>query len=506
MELDENLLRDDSELVYKDKSIYVLQYKEENQASVSYGLILDIVGNEITINNDIGEGSLGAPILNLSTNKVIGICQGITAKGSLIRKDFNFNYKMPESYPKNEIKVTFNIQQEDIGKKIYYMYNISKNKDENNYLDNKEDNHIARAKSLEIYHYFLNDYHPKIYINEIENKEFDYYFKPTEAKLYTVIIKFTKEIPDCSYMFYDCDRIISIDLSFFDSKKVNNMRHMFNGCSNLRYINFSNIDTRNVINMERIFCNCFKLKYLDLSNFNTKNVIYMDFMFYNAKNLEKIIFSENFKTINVINMDYMFSGCLNLKELNLSTFETDNVTNMSNMFYKCGNLKEINLLNFNTENVTSMDLMFYSCKKLKKLDLSSFNTSKVTNMAWMFYDCSKLEELNLASFNTENVRDMEDMFSNCKKIKVIDITNFNTENVLYMDFMFDICSSLEEIKISSLFTTKEVTNMKGMFYDCGKLHKVNFEQFDTSNVTNMKWMFYEKKLMIWKECFIYVLN
>ena len=142
LELDENLLKDDSELVYKDKSIYVLQYKEENQASVSYGLILDIVGNEITINNDIGEGSLGAPILNLSTNKVIGICQGITAKGSLIRKDFNFNYKMPESYPKNEIKVTFNIQQEDIGKKIYYMYNISKNKDENNYLDNKEDNHI----------------------------------------------------------------------------------------------------------------------------------------------------------------------------------------------------------------------------------------------------------------------------------------------------------------------------------------------------------------------------
>ena len=282
LELDENLLRDDSELVYKDKSIYVLQYKEENQASVSYGLILDIVGNEITINNDIGEGSLGAPILNLSTNKVIGICKGITTKGSLIRKDFNFNHKMDESYPKNEIKVTFNIQQEDIGKKIYYMYNISKNKDENNYLDNKEDNLIARVKSSEIYHYFINDYHPKIYIDGIENKEFDYCFEPTEAKLYTVIIKFTKEIPDCSYMFYDCDRIISIDLSFFDSKKVNNMRYMFNGCSNLRHIYFSNIDTRNVINMERMFCNCYKLKYLDLSNFNTKNVIYMDFMFYNA--------------------------------------------------------------------------------------------------------------------------------------------------------------------------------------------------------------------------------
>ena len=42
-------------MVYKDKLIYVLQYKEENKASVSYGLIIEVVGNEITIYNDIGK-------------------------------------------------------------------------------------------------------------------------------------------------------------------------------------------------------------------------------------------------------------------------------------------------------------------------------------------------------------------------------------------------------------------------------------------------------------------
>ena len=183
LELDENLLKGNSDIDYKNKTIYVLQYKEENEASVSYGLTLETSGNEIAINREIGECSIGAPILNLSTNKVIGICKGIP-KESLTIKGLNFKYIMNEFHSKNEIKITFNIEKEDLGKKIYYMYNISKNKDENNYLGNKEPNLIARAKSLEIYHYFFSDYHPKIYINGIEKKEFDYFFEPTEAKLF----------------------------------------------------------------------------------------------------------------------------------------------------------------------------------------------------------------------------------------------------------------------------------------------------------------------------------
>ena len=319
LELDDDLLKDDSEIFYKDESIYVLQYKDENQASVSYGLIVEAGGNEITIYNDIGKCSLGSPILNLSTNKVIGICKEFT-KDSTERKGINFKYVMRELFkhkiPKNnlinEIKIAIKVEKEDINKRIYYMYNISKNnnKEDNNYnhsnsndYTNNEPNLIARAKSLEIAYYFINDYHPTIYINEKkkDENETNYYFKPTEEKLYTIRIIFTQLITDCSYMFYNCDKIISIDLSSFNSSKVNNMRYMFHGCTNLRYINFTNIITKNVYNMERIFYSCYKLNYLDLSNFDTRNVIYTDFMFYNAKNLEKIIFSKMFDTTNVIN-------------------------------------------------------------------------------------------------------------------------------------------------------------------------------------------------------------
>ena len=442
LELDDNLLKKDSEIFYKDESIYILQYKDGNMASVSYGLIIEGVGNVITIYSDIGKCSLGSPILNLSTNKVIGICKEFT-KDSIDRRGINFKYIMKECFLKNkkevfknkninEIRIALKVEKEDLNKRIYFMYNNSKNNNDNNINDNFNNDFIRRAKSLEIVYYLINDKSIVIYIDEEKKEQKNYYFIPTISKIYTIRITFGEQlVSDCSYMFYNCDKIISIDFSYFNSSNVNNMRYMFHGCVNLRDIDFTNIDTTNVINMERMFYDCMKLNYLDLSNFNTENVIYTDFMFYNSKNLEKIIFSSKFKTTNVINMDYMFSGCIRLKELNLSSFETINATNMTHMFYKCRQLEKLDVSSFNTENVTNMDLMFHGCQKLQNLDLSNFDTKNVTTMGFMFFDCTNLKNLNISKFNTENVRDMEEMFSSCKTLKFLDLSKFNTKNVLY---------------------------------------------------------------------------
>ena len=42
LELDDNLLQDNSELIYKNKSIYILHYKNGKNACVSYGLLHNI--------------------------------------------------------------------------------------------------------------------------------------------------------------------------------------------------------------------------------------------------------------------------------------------------------------------------------------------------------------------------------------------------------------------------------------------------------------------------------
>ena len=84
LELDDNLFKDNSEIIYKDKSIYVLQYPNGQNACVSYGLLNNIDEYNIFHRCSTEKGSSGSPILNLQNNKVIGIH----------KKGTNFNYNM----------------------------------------------------------------------------------------------------------------------------------------------------------------------------------------------------------------------------------------------------------------------------------------------------------------------------------------------------------------------------------------------------------------------------
>ena len=62
---------------------------------------------------------------------------------------------------------------------------------------------------------------------------------------------------------------------------------MFYGCNSLLSF-FSNFDISSVTNMEFMFYQCYKLKSLNLSSFNNKEIKIMNYMFYQCKNLEYI--------------------------------------------------------------------------------------------------------------------------------------------------------------------------------------------------------------------------
>ena len=49
------------------------------------------------------------------------------------------------------------------------------------------------------------------------------------------------------------DKIITADLSHFDTSSVTNMKYMFYGCSSLQNLNLSNFDTSSVTNMKYMF-------------------------------------------------------------------------------------------------------------------------------------------------------------------------------------------------------------------------------------------------------------
>ena len=275
----------------------------------------------------------------------------------------------------------------------------------------------------------------------------------------------TSNVKNMTYMFKNCKKLTSIDVSGFNTAEVMYMGGLFNGCCSLTSIDVSNFNTDNVYEMAIMFADCVNLTSLDVSNFNTDNVIYMYGMFTDCENLTSLDLS-NFNTDCVTNMNGMFAGCLNLTTLDISDFNTANVTDMYAMFYNCQNLTSLDVSHFNTANVTTMCLMFGNCLNLTSIDVSHFNTAKVTDMEAMFGACNSLTSLDVTSFNTSNVTDMYQMFYACLSLTRLDLSSFNTAKVTSMGYMFSWNSNLVSIYVDDGWNTESVTNSYMMFQGC----------------------------------------
>ena len=172
---------------------------------------------------------------------------------------------------------------------------------------------------------------------------------------------------NCYSLFYSCSKINIIDISNFDTSQVTNMGNLFSGCSALTKIyGLNKIDTGNTYRLSYMFYNCSKLKSLDLSNFNTIKVKSMHGMFAICSSLKSLDLS-NFNTCMVTDMGEMFDQCTNLKSLDIADINTSKVTNMYGMFQSCTSLISLDLSGWNTLNTTDMQYMFSGCNSLTSI-------------------------------------------------------------------------------------------------------------------------------------------
>ena len=328
---------------------------------------------------------------------------------------------------KNEITMIIEIKDEDVNKDIYFLDNythplyISKNEE-----GLKE----------------LNEENVELYIDD-EKVRYKKNSKFSKG-IHKIILKLKIKIKDCSKMFFGCENLTNIDLSYFNTSNVTNMNSMFKFCSNLISIDLSTFDTSNVNDMKGMFSNCRNLKNIDLSHFNTSKVTDMCSMFSNCQSFTAIDLS-SFDTSNVTDMVGMFGGCSNIININISSFNTSKLTKMASMFSYCLKLANINLSSFNTSNVKDMRSLFEYCNGLTNLDLSYFNTSKVVNMGRMFFFCQNLTNLNLSSFNTSKVTNMNYMFYYCNNLISLDLSSFNISNIENISKIFSKCFHLTNI-------------------------------------------------------------
>jgi len=310
------------------------QYKEEIRNKITIREIKEMK-KENNLNNNKDDNSIREnPENNINLESL--------NKNEEKNKDI-INNELDEKIKNNLIISEINIAQNEINKKFRIINSFEEFKRNNLWYNEKNEDEYKNEKEIKE--------NIEIKIND-KLIPFNYFWRFNKEGKHIIKYIFKNNFTKIINLFSECNSLISLNLSNFNTENVTDMSYMFFDCKSLKNIDLSNFNTENVIDMERMFYNCNSLTNINLSNFNTQNVI---------------------------DMREMFNGCKSLTNINLSNFNTQNVKYMSGMFNGCKSLKNINLSNFNTQNVTDMSEMFFGCNTLEKNNIIT-NDNKILNL------------------------------------------------------------------------------------------------------------------------------
>jgi len=284
----------------------------------------------------------------------------------------------------------------------------------------------------------------------------------------------TEFVEDMSYMFANCPKLKSIDVSHFSTDNVTTMSHMFSGCSSLSSLDLCGFETSQVKDTRSMFEGCSSLKTIYSNmNWGKKSTLKESgSMFlgctsltngttsYNASNVDKTYarpgsgyFTEKDEIFGVISANReQFILYYNKKrdgmqgiahwESNHYAFVREVVLDASMKdarprstrywFAPFTRIRQIRNLNYlNTSEVTDMSYMFAYCCNVKSLDVSSFDMSKVANTSHMFEGCRILTNIfSKADWSkSEVLTKSENMFFNCLDLMGGFYSKFSKEHI-----------------------------------------------------------------------------
>ena len=113
-----------------------------------------------------------------------------------------------------------------------------------------------------------------------------------------------------------------------------------------------------------------------------------------------------------------------------------------------------------------------------------------SNLFYNFFNAKEFVELS--NLDTSQVTNMSGMFSNCG-VKELDLSSWDTSNVTDMNFMFQGCQNLENVNLKD-FNTKNVTDMSRMFLSDHKIKNLDLSNFETPNLNKAGLIFGELNL------------
>ena len=252
-------------------------------------------------------------------------------------------------------------------------------------------------------------------------------------------------------MFYNCRKVLELNVGGWDVSGVKDMSEMFSGCESLKKLDIGEwqIKYEYGILMEKMFRDCKSLTELNIGKWNISKVEKMNSMFYGCESLTNIPI-ENWKlTSKTRNIAYMFAHCKSLTKVPIEHWNVKSIKDMSGLFSYCTGLTEIDLSNWNLGVVPKdMHSMFFYCENLTEMHIENWNVGHVSNMSGMFSHCKSLTKLHLEKWDVSNVSAMSSMFDYCENLKVLNIENWKVNNVENIQRMFQDSKNLPELDLS----------------------------------------------------------
>ena len=321
-------------------------------------------------------------------------------------------------------------------------------------------------------------------------------------------------------MFYNANRLTSLNLGSWNTKSLKTPNGMFHGCSALTTLDVSGWNTSNVTTLQSIFSHCRGLTALDVAGWDVQKVTDMSFAFSDCgapvldlhtwktnslTTLEKAFAGAGANTINVtgwntskvITMDSAFENTASLGSLDLSTWDTSGVGRgtesdgtvfgtgaFNNMFFRSG-AKSINVSGFDFSSLYGpkgnwyggLYKMFGECKSLTEIVGAETwtNTGKIVELNSTFIGCEKLVTLNVSKWDTSGVTAMSNAFNGCKSLAELDVSKWNVSSCEGYINTFKDCESVKVLDISKWDMTKATPSAsQNMFNGCKSLESLTF--------------------------------
>lgn len=171
--------------------------------------------------------------------------------------------------------------------------------------------------------------------------------------------------------------------------------------SDAKNVDLTMISPKNETSLAKVFFKNDKLVSVDVSNWDTSNITDFTQAFSVSHNLESIDVS-NWNTSNGVTFFAMFDEGYKISTLDVSKWDMSSAEIIDWMFCRCQSITSLDLSGWDTSKVTSAHHLFAVCP-VELIDLSGVDFTQVTNMYRAFNENHHLSVIKCTGLKLPNI-------------------------------------------------------------------------------------------------------